>query len=66
MSIRLLSVLCVHLGFSIPATMTSDFERIFYPRFYPLLFCPILILEKEPVFPFNIKCLTRELLVPFL
>ena len=26
--------------------------RIFYPRFYPLHFCPILILQKEPVFPF--------------
>ena len=24
----------------------------FYPKFYPRHFCPILILEKEPVFPF--------------
>ena len=36
--------------------MTWDF----YPRFYPLQFCPILILEK-----WSVKCQTRELLVPF-
>ena len=27
-------------------------SKDFYPRFYPLHFCPIFILEKEPVFPF--------------
>ena len=31
--------------------MTSDFEG-FLSRFYPLHFCPIVILEKEPVFCF--------------
>ena len=29
--------------------MTS---KDFYLRFYPLHFCPILMLEKEPEFPF--------------
>ena len=41
-------------GFFIPATTANDLllRKIFYPRFYPShLFC-ILILEKEPVFPF--------------
>ena len=43
--------------------MTSDF----YLRFYRLRFCPILILEKEPVFSlYNAECYTREPLVPFL
>ena len=31
------------------------------------IYLPILILEKEPVFPFfNVQCYTRELLVPVL
>ena len=34
--------------FLIPTTWPT----YFYPRFYPLHFCPILILEKEPVFRF--------------
>ena len=38
----------------------------FYPRFYPLHYFPIFILQKETVFPFFIvECQTRELLVPF-
>ena len=39
----------------IPATTANDLQlrRNFHPRFYPLLFVGfILILEKEPVFPF--------------
>ena len=28
-------------------------SKDFYPRFYPLHYFPILILEKEPVFPFS-------------
>ena len=32
-------------------SMTSDFEG-FYTRFYPSHVCPILSLQKEPVFPF--------------
>ena len=52
-SVRLLSVLRGHSVFSIPATTANDFQlrRIFYPRFYPLHFY-VLILQKEPVFPF--------------
>jgi len=47
--------------------MTSDFEDFFYAIFYPLHVFTILILQKEPVFPFfNVECQTRELLVPFL
>ena len=37
----------------------------FHTRLYPLLFYPILILEKLFAF-FNVECQTRELLVPFL
>ena len=39
--------------FFIPATTANDLRlrRIFYPRFNPLHLFPILILEKEPVFP---------------
>jgi len=59
-SIRLLSVLRCHSGFSIPDTTANDVRllMIFYPRFYPLHLFPILILEEEPVFPilmFNAK-----------
>ena len=28
-------------------------SKDFYPRFYPLPYCPILVLEKEPLFPFS-------------
>ena len=53
-SVRLLSVLRGHSFFSSPPQrpMTPDIWRIFYPRFYPLQYFPILILEKEPVLPF--------------
>ena len=42
--------------FFIPATMSNDLwlRRIFYPRSYPLQYFLILILEKEPVFPFSV------------
>ena len=58
-SVRLLSVLRGHSVFFILATTANAlrFWRIFYPRFYPLHFFPILILEKEPVFSLlNVKC----------
>ena len=48
-SVRLLSVLHGHSVFSSPRPQPS---KVFYPRFYPLHFCSILILQKEPVFPF--------------
>ena len=50
-SVRLLSVLRGHSVFSSPPQepMTSDF----YTRSYPLHYFLILILEKEPVFPFS-------------
>ena len=39
----------------------------FYPRFYPLHFYPILILQIiSSISLFNVECQTRELLVPFL
>ena len=55
LSVRLLSVLRGHSVFSSPPQwpMTSDFERIFYTRSYPLHYFLILFLEKEPVFPFS-------------
>ena len=46
--------------------MTSDFEGISIQDFIHYIYFPILILQKEPVFPFNVECQTRELLVPFL
>ena len=33
-------------------TMTSDFEGFSFPDFIHYFYFPILILEKEPVFPF--------------
>ena len=57
------------LRFFITATTANDLRlrRIFIPDFIHDFFYPILILEKEPVFPFfNVECQTRELLVPFL
>ena len=56
-----LLVLRGHSVFSSRATTANDLRlwRIFYPRFYPLLFYPIVILEKKPVFPFfNAECQT--------
>ena len=32
--------------------MTSDFEGFYIPDFIHYIYFPILILEKEPVFPF--------------
>ena len=51
---RLLSVLRGHSVFSSPPQrpMTSDFEGFSIPDFIHYIFFPILILEKEPVFPF--------------
>ena len=53
--------------------MTSDLEGFSIPDFiHYIIFFTILILEKEPasisllIFPFNVECQTRELLVPFL
>jgi len=47
--------------------MTANFERIFYPRFYPLHYFLILVLEKEPVFPFSmLSAKQANYLVPFL
>ena len=53
-SVRLLSVLRGHLFFSFlpQRPMTSEFEG-FLSRSYPLHYFLILILEKEPVFPFS-------------
>ena len=33
--------------------MTSDLEGFFIPEFLHYIYFPILILEKEPVFPFS-------------
>ena len=46
--------LCVVIRFNIPATtaMTSDFEGFSIPDFIHYIYFLILILEKEPVFPF--------------
>ena len=54
LSVRLLSVLRGHSVFSFPPqpTMTSDFEGFSIPDFIHYIYFPILILEKEPVFPF--------------
>ena len=52
-SVRLLSVLRGHSVFSSPPQrpMTSDFEGFSIPDFIHYSYFPILILEKEPVFP---------------
>ena len=49
-----LSVLRGHSVFSSPPQppMTSDFEGFSIPDFIHYIYFPILILEKEPVFPF--------------
>ena len=43
---------CMVNRFFIPRHNGQWPRRIFHPRCYPLHFFPILILEKEPVFPF--------------
>ena len=50
-----LSVLLGHSVFSSPPQqpMTSDFEGFSIPDFIHNIYFPILILEKEPVFPFR-------------
>ena len=52
-SIRLLLVLHDHSFFFIPATTANDLRlrRISIPDFINEIFCPIFILQKEPVFP---------------
>ena len=50
---------CVVIRFFIPATTANDLQlrKHFYPRSYPLHFCPILILKKEPVLSLlNVQC----------
>ena len=53
-SVRLLSFLRVHSFFPSPPQrpMTSDFEGFSIPDFIHYIFFPILILQKEPIFPF--------------
>ena len=53
-NVRLLSVLGDHSVFSSPPQrpMTSDFEGFSISYFIYDIYFPILILEKEPVFPF--------------
>ena len=53
-SFRLLSVLCGHSVFSVlpQRPMTSDFEGFSIPDFIHYIYFPILILQKESVFPF--------------
>ena len=65
----LFSVLHGHLFFSSPPLrpMTSDFAGFSIPDFIHYIYFPILILEKEPVFPllmFSAK--QGNYLVPFL
>ena len=67
-SVRLLSVLRGHSGFSSPPQrpMTSDFEGFSIPDFIHYIYSPILILEKEPVFPFlMLSAKQGNYLVPF-
>ena len=51
---RLWLVMRGHSGFPSPPQrpMTSDFEGFSIPDFIHYIYFPILILEKEPVFPF--------------
>ena len=39
--------------------MTSDFEGFFIPDFIHYIYFPFLILEKEPVFPFECSVLNK-------
>ena len=52
--VRLLSVLLGHAFFSSPLQrpMTSDFKGLIIPDFIHFIYFPVLILEKDPVFPF--------------
>ena len=68
-SIRLLSVLRGHLVFSTPPQrpMTSNFAGFSIPDFIDYIYFPILVFEKEPVFPFLIfSAKQANHLVPFL
>ena len=58
-SVRLLSVLRGHSGFSSPPQlpMTSDFEGFSIPVVIHYIYFPILIIEKKPVFSLlNVEC----------
>ena len=58
-SVRLLSFLRGHSGFSSPPQrpMTSDFDGFSLPDFIHYIHFPILIFEKEPVFSLlNVQC----------
>ena len=62
LSVRLLSVLCGHSFFFIPATTANDLRlrRIFYPRFYPLhLFSYLNSWERASIFPFECSVLNK-------
>ena len=62
-SVRLLSVLRGHSFFSSPPQrpMTSDFERFFYPTFYPLhLFSYLYSWERASIFPFECSVLNKD------
>ena len=50
--VRLLSVLRDHSFFSSPPCQWPPTSKDFYTRSYPLHYFLILLLEKEPVFPF--------------
>ena len=66
--VRLLTVLRGHSFFSSPPQrlMTSDFEWFSNPDFIHNIYFPILILEKEPVFPFLMfSAKQRNYLVPW-
>ena len=67
-SVRLFVGSAWPFGFFIPATAANDLRlrRISIPDFIHYIFCPIFILQKEPVFPFLMLSAKRELLVPFL
>ena len=67
--VRLLSVLSGHSFFSSPPQrpMTSDFDGFSIPDFIHYIYFPILILEKDPVFPFLMFSAKQgNYLVPFL
>ena len=61
-SVRLLSVLLGHSFFSSPLhrPMTSDFEGFSIPDCIHYIYFPILILEKEAVFPFRMFSAKQE------
>ena len=60
-SVRLLSVLRGHSVFSPPPqrSLTSEFEGFSIPDLIHYIYFPILILEKEPVFPFECSVLNK-------